>query len=126
MKTTRKGAFLTRKKGTIHLNHVRHARTFWARFQGLLGESRERFTYALVFHLAEKGTLNASIHMLFMRMPIDVLWLDEKRAIVDNVENLKPWTLNYTPKEEAKYIVELPEGAIKKYDITNGSVLRWK
>lgn len=117
--------FLQKKGNAIHLNRVHHARTFSQRFMGLMGQSPGEFDYALIFHLAEKGALSASIHMLFMRMPIDVLWLDERQRIVDHVENLAPWTLNCTPRAPAKYVIELPAGTIGKEKLKSCEKIVW-
>ncbi len=51
-----------------------------------------------------------TIHSFFMLKTIDILFLDEKRKVVD-LKTLKPWKW-YTPKEKANYIIEAPEGAI--------------
>jgi len=51
--------------------------------------------------------------MLFMRTAIDVIFLNEEKRVVDIVKGLKPWTLNYAPKEAAKYIIELPPATIQ-------------
>ena len=112
-------------KKIIKLSPVRHARTFSQRFMGLMGVEKKELDYALVFHLAESGTLNASIHMMFMKMPIDVVWLDETTRVVDLVEGLKPWTFNYTPKQPAKFIVEMPVGWIRAHSIQDGSRVDW-
>lgn len=109
----------------IHLARVKHATTFAQRFMGLMGVSPKDFDYALVFHLAAEGKLSASIHMLFMRMPIDVVFLDGEKNVVDAVEELPAWALNYTPSHAAKYIVELPAGTIAKYNITKGLHFSW-
>lgn len=109
----------------IHLQNVKHARTFGQRFMGLMGIAPESYDYALVFHLHEAGKLNASIHMLFMRFPIDVLFLNSQKQVVDSVENLPPWTLNYTPKKDAAFIVELPAGTIAKYGILRQTPIHW-
>lgn len=112
-------------KKTIHLSPVRHAKTFSSRFKGLMGVEKKEFNYALVFHLAEKGTMNASIHMLFMKMPVDGVWLDEDKRVVDMVQGLKPWTFNFTPHHPAKYIVEMPARWIREKKITRGTILSW-
>ena len=93
---------------TIQLVRVKHARTFGERFMGLMGVSPREHHYAVVFHMAHEGRMSASIHMLFMRMPIDVLFLNGQRGVVDVVEGLTPWVLNYTPVRPAKYVVEFP------------------
>ena len=109
----------------IQLVRVNHATSFAQRFRGLMGVSPKEFDYALVFHLAEEGKLSASIHMMFMRMPLDVVFLDAEKKVVDAVEHLPAWTLNYTPTHAAKYIVELPIGSISKYNITRGKLFSW-
>ena len=53
------------------------------------------------------------LHMLFVFFPIDVLFLDKNREIVEIKESLMPFEF-YTPKKKAMYIIELPEGAIDK------------
>ena len=53
------------------------------------------------------------LHMLFVFFPIDILFLDKDKEIVEIKESLKPFSF-YTPKKKAMYIIELPEGAIKE------------
>lgn len=57
--------------------------------------------------------------MLFMGYPIDVLWLDSGRTVVDvffgapPVHVFKPATWRvYRPKKPAKYVIELGKGSI--------------
>jgi uncharacterized protein len=54
-----------------------------------------------------------SLHMLFVFFPIDVLWLNKKKKVVDMKENFKPFSLIAKPKQKASYIIELPTGTIK-------------
>ena len=56
------------------------------------------------------------LHMWFVFTPIDVLFLDEKKRIVEIKENFKPFQF-YNPKNKAKYIIELPPKNIKKYKL---------
>lgn len=113
------------EKEIILLKNARHAKTVWQRFKGLMGVSPNEFNYELVFHLPKKGRINASIHMLFMKMPIDVVFLDEQKKVVDLVENISPWTVNYTPAVPAQYLVELPKGSIAQKKITIGKQIQW-
>ena len=53
------------------------------------------------------------LHMLFVFYPIDVLFLGKNKVVVEIKESLMPFTV-YTPKNKAKYIIELPQGTIKK------------
>lgn len=111
----------TRKKKIIA--QVRIADSEFKRFKGLMLESKKRFNYALVFPLGEPGRLRASIHMLFVFFPIDVLWLDARKRVVDKREALAPFVLNATPKKAAAFIVELPRGKAEKTEIND--LLGW-
>jgi uncharacterized protein len=46
------------------------------------------------------------LHMMFVFFPIDVLFLDKNKKVVEIKENFRPWTF-YTPKKKAMYVVEL-------------------
>ncbi len=54
-----------------------------------------------------------SLHMFFVFFPIDVVFLDRKRKIVDLKENFLPFSF-YTSKKKALYVIELPKGAISR------------
>ncbi len=99
------------------------ADSFFKRFRGLMFEKKENFNYGLIFHLGTEGRINASIHMLFVFFPIDAVFLDSKRKVVDIARNLKPFTLNCMPKKAARYIVELPVGSAEKIDLNDK--LKW-
>ncbi|MBU90447.1 hypothetical protein CMO94_02800 [Candidatus Woesearchaeota archaeon] len=52
------------------------------------------------------------LHMLFVFYPIDVLFLNKNKIVVEIKENFKPFVF-YTPKNKAMYVIELLKGAIK-------------
>lgn len=52
------------------------------------------------------------LHMFFVFYPIDILFLNKNKIIVEIKENFMPFTF-YAPKNKAKYIIELPKNAIK-------------
>ncbi len=100
---------------------IRHAKNFSSKLKGLM--FKKKFDYGLVFYLREKSRRRASIHMMFVFTPIDVVYLDENRIVVDKVEWLRPWTINYTPKMPALYFIELPPGKSEQIDL--GDQLDW-
>jgi len=53
------------------------------------------------------------LHMLMVFYPIDVLFLDKNKVVVEIKENFMPFAF-YTPKNKALYIIELPKNTIKK------------
>ncbi|MDP2666503.1 MAG: DUF192 domain-containing protein [Candidatus Diapherotrites archaeon] len=115
---------ITRKGNTLFLQRVKHARSFWEKSLGLIGVHEVDFDYVLLFHLQKETRRGASLHMLFMRMPIDVLFLDAQKKIVD-IATLRPWILNYTPSAPAKWVVELPAGTIREFIIRVGDGVEW-
>jgi uncharacterized membrane protein (UPF0127 family) len=52
-----------------------------------------------------------SIHTFFMLNSIDVVWLDKDKNILE-IKTMKPFS-HHTPKEKAKYVLEIPSNSIK-------------
>lgn len=74
----------------------------WGKAKGLMF-SRMR---NLIFVFDEEKII--SLHMLFVFFPIDVLFLDKDKRIIEIKRNFRPFTF-YTSKNKAKYVVELTE-----------------
>lgn len=68
----------------------------------------------------------AAKHTLWMRgmnFPIDVLWLNDKKRIVDIKTDLKPASgfldfKMYAPKEHANYVIELNAGFVESKKVS--------
>jgi hypothetical protein len=101
------------------INKVKLADSFFKKFKGLMLESKQKFDYALIFEFAEQGTARNAIHMLFVFFPIDAVYLDENRKVVDIARNLKPFALFYAPKKPAKYLIELPKGKTEGIELND-------
>jgi len=67
--------------------------------------------HTLIFEFNKEKKV--SLHMLFVFFPIDVIYLNENKKVVEIKNNFKPFTF-YHPKKNAKYLIELPNGTIKK------------
>ncbi len=101
------------------------ADSYFKRLRGLMFSKKNSFDHALIFPLESESRVGSSIHMMFVFFPIDVLWLDSEKRIVDMREGLEPWTPNASPKKPAKYIVELPRGTISEKQPAEGQELSW-
>ncbi|AAL81174.1 hypothetical protein PFDSM3638_05275 [Pyrococcus furiosus DSM 3638] len=99
---------------------VRFADNFIKRFLGLMFRKPR---YVLIFVLPLETRINASVHGLFMREAIDVIFLNSNKEVVD-LTVLKPWRF-YVPKRPAKYIVEGPRGIIEALSVEVGDRLEW-
>ena len=73
------------------------------RMRGLLGRSGLDRDQGLLFRPA------GSIHMMFMRFPIDALFCDRDLVVIGVERGLKPWRT--AARKGAKVVVELAEGA---------------
>jgi uncharacterized membrane protein (UPF0127 family) len=62
-----------------------------------------------------------SVHMFFMRFPIDVVFLDRERRVVGVRHGLRPWRV--AGARRAVAALELPAGAAAAAGIEEGDVL---
>lgn len=96
-----------RLSATEELNfQAETADTFFKRFMGLMGRSQ----------LPDKTGLMlcpcSSIHMMFMRFPIDAIFFDRNYRILKAVHDLKPW-IGVAGALGAYGVLELPAGSLK-------------
>jgi uncharacterized membrane protein (UPF0127 family) len=64
-----------------------------------------------------------AITMKDMNYPIDIVWLDKDKKVVYIVKNAPPESYPYQqfePNSDARYVVELPEGAVGQKKIAIG------
>jgi uncharacterized membrane protein (UPF0127 family) len=64
-----------------------------------------------------------SIHMFFMRYPLDILFLDREGRVVFMYRGIKPWRMGRVVRG-ARTAVELPEGTIDRTGTQLGDLLR--
>ena len=93
-------------RGSEVAAHVRRADGAWSRVVGLLGRRSLAEDEGLFL------TPCTSIHTLFMRFPIDILYLNREHAVVKAVKHLRPFRASACLRG-AHSILELPTGAIK-------------
>lgn len=96
-------------KNFVLAKNKRILTTIFSKAKGLMFSKKINDTgYIFVFSKPRK----IDLHMFFVFYPIDVLFLDENKKVVEIKENLKPFTF-YVSKNKAKYVVELPYRTIK-------------
>lgn len=99
------------------------ADTMRKRAKGLSGRASLKKDECMLFVFPFPGTY--PIWMRGMKFPIDVLWLDEKKHIIDLKENLKQASgfldfKTYRHKGAAKYAIELNSGFMGKNNVKTG------
>lgn len=96
---------------------VEVADTSYKRMRGLLGRSSLDKGHALII------TACNSIHMLFMKFPIDVVFIDRDNKVVGLSEAIKPYA--FSPIFwKASCAIELPVGTIRSTQTARGDQLR--
>jgi len=106
---------LARDDGTIVCPRCTVAATPLRRMKGLLGRKELPPGEGL---LLRPGS---SIHMFFMRFPIDAVFLDRELVVRKVVPDLKPWRL--ASARGAKSVVELAAGEAARRGIATGQRL---
>ncbi len=95
---------------------VRVAEDFGSRFFGMMFWRRGRDLPALWFPDCN------SIHMFFMRIPLDLIFLNSKFEIVKIALNVKPWT-PYAGCSKARSVLEVVPGTWDTSQIKIGDTL---
>ncbi len=89
--------------GVVLLSDVKVASDFLSRLFGMLFVNPEIGPSAIWFPNCN------SIHMLFMRFPLDLIFLNRNRKIVKIAMNVRPWT-PVVGCREAESVLELIPG----------------
>lgn len=91
---------------------------------GLSGRRKLAGDEGMLFVFPENGKY--AFWMKDMLFSIDILWLSEDEVVVDVAENVSPETYPavYTPRVEARYVLELPVGSVLEYGVRVGDVVR--
>jgi len=94
---------------------VEVADTSAARRKGLLGRDHLDPSHALLIVPC------FSVHTMFMRFPIDVIFIDRAGVVVRVARNLGPWRIAGTWRAHA--VIELAAGVVKDGDVQPGDRL---
>jgi uncharacterized protein len=106
---------LLRPDGSVACSRCVIADSFATRLRGLLGRRSLDPDEGLLIRPA------GSVHMLFMRFAIDVVFLDAELRVRKVVAGLRPWRM--AGCRGAKAALELPAGAAARAGIDVGETL---
>ncbi len=102
--------------GAVVAERAEMADGFVSRFFGLMGRRGWTSSDGMVIEPC------SSIHCFFMRMPIDVAFVDREWQILQTVEALKPWRVGPIVRKTRR-VVELPAGALRRAECGPGDQL---
>ena len=101
--------------GTVVCERCEVPESSFGRARGLLGRNSLEPGEGMLIDRA------GSVHMFFMRFPIDVVFLDRDRKVLSVRHELRPWRL--AGARGAVAALELPAGAAAAAGIAEGDVL---
>lgn len=103
-------------KHTVLGEQIILANNPWLRLKGLLGFHQLPESYGLWL------TPCNSIHMFFMSIALDVVFLDKDLFVIEILEDFRPWHVSKIyPK--AKHVLELPVGVVQHTKTSIGDQL---
>ncbi len=95
---------VNRTRGDVLAERAELATSHWSRFMGLMGRRELPSGGGLVL---QPG---GGIHMMFMRIPLDVIHVDKRDRVTHVLRGIKPW--RFGPLfVGGKRAIELPMGA---------------
>ncbi|KKM07822.1 hypothetical protein LCGC14_1730090 [marine sediment metagenome] len=103
-------------RGTVVAEDVRVADGIWSRFWGLMGRRSLADSAGLLLRPS------SSIHTAFMRLVIDVVFLDRSLRVVKVVPEMKPFRVAVA-FGGAHSVLELNAGAAAKAQVETGDQL---
>ena len=101
--------------GTVICERCEIADRYFARMRGLLGRKGLEPGGGMLL------TPEPSVHMFFMRFPLDVVFLDRDHKVVGVRHELQPWRV--AGAKGAYATLELPAGAAAAAGVVEGDVL---
>ncbi|HEV3123406.1 MAG TPA: DUF192 domain-containing protein [Candidatus Dormibacteraeota bacterium] len=104
-------------EGKLVAEHVVEARSTGSRFIGLMFRRSLPAGHGLALQPCN------SIHMFFMRFPLDVAFLDKDGRVLRVYHGLRPWRVSRIVRR-AKSAIELPAGTLAAIGVEKGAYLR--
>ncbi|MEM3421975.1 MAG: DUF192 domain-containing protein [Candidatus Hadarchaeum sp.] len=94
---------------------------FFSRFKGLM--LRRNFLPGEALFFTFRRTGRNSVHMFFVRFPIDLIYLGPDFRVVEIRTSLKPWRFHRS-KAISSHLIELPAGTVDRLKVKLGDTIR--
>jgi uncharacterized membrane protein (UPF0127 family) len=108
-------ATVTTSGGTVVCDTCLVAESAWLRTKGLLGRRELPDGEGILLRPA------SSIHMAFMRFPIDAVFLAKDLTVLKVVRDLAPWRM--ASRFRAHAVLEVPAGTCERHGVREGDKL---
>ena len=96
--------------------HIRYCNGFFCRFMGLMFHPPLKDEDGIVLVYDRDNRMDTTIHMLFMRTDLSIIWVNSEMNVVDKVF-AKRWRLSLIPDHPARYVLELSPSRFSEFII---------
>ncbi|MFZ0995195.1 MAG: DUF192 domain-containing protein [Candidatus Dormiibacterota bacterium] len=103
--------------GSVVAREVTVADRFGSRLMGLMGRGQVGPDEGLWLLPCN------SVHMFFMRTPLDIAYLDRQQRVVRCVPEMREWRVKLLPVPHAHSALELAPGTLSRHGIKEGDQL---
>jgi uncharacterized membrane protein (UPF0127 family) len=103
-------------RDSVLLTSPHVADNLWTRFVGLMGKSNLPTGEGLILEPA------SSIHMFFMRFPIDAVFVDRDWKVLFIAHSIKPWRVSRIVRH-GRRVIEMPAGTCVRTHTQVGDTL---
>lgn len=105
-------------RGRVLVEQVTVARGFSGRALGLMGRAPLAPNRGLLLRPC------AEIHTFFMRFPLDLIFMDDRDAVVRVVRNVEPWRMTFGGRG-ARAVLEAASGWMPGDAVRPGDRITW-
>jgi uncharacterized membrane protein (UPF0127 family) len=102
---------------------IRYCDSFLTQLRGLTFRSQLGRDEGLLLAGSRDSRLDSSIHMLFVRFDLAVIWIDSALRVVDKVL-ARSWRPAYFSKAPAKYVLEIHPERWGDFEVGDGVEFR--
>ena len=109
---------INKTKNIILKKNYKYCNNFFSQLKGLMFSQPK----TLIFDFKKEKKIN--LHMFFVFYPINVLFLNNNKEVIDIKRNFKPFTF-YKGKKLSRYIIEIPSKKPDKNNIDVGDKIEF-
>ncbi len=95
---------------------AKYCQSFFCQLRGLMFTNSLPQNQGLLLVQGSDSRVGASIHMMFMRIDLAIVWINSEYSVVDRVL-AKRWKLSYIPQKAAKYVLETNVSGLNDFNI---------
>jgi uncharacterized membrane protein (UPF0127 family) len=116
-------------KKNVVIEKAELADSVWKQARGLMFRSKLARDCGMLFRFGRDDF--HGIWMLFMRLPIDIIFVDADKRVIAVYEDARPLGFNpktwkvYYPEIPAKYVLEVGSGVAKEKNVEIGDFLEF-